>query len=113
MKKVLLLGLSLLMVTTMSFAQDRTVSGKVTSVDDGATLPGVNVVVKGTTSGGVTDIDGNYKITVPEEGGILVFSFIGLESQEIEMGNRSVIDVQMDSDIQQLSEIVVTVIVKG
>ena len=108
MKKVLLLGLSLLMVTTMSFAQDRTVSGKVTSMDDGSTLPGVNVVVKGTTNGGVTDIDGNFKITVPEDGGTLVFSFIGLESLEVEIGTRSVIDVQMSTDVQQLSEVVVT-----
>jgi len=107
MKKVLLFGLSLLMVTTMSFAQDRTVSGKVTSSEDGSTLPGVNVVVKGTTNGGVTDIDGNYKITVPEDGGTLLFSFIGLESQEVEIGTRSIIDLQMSSDIQQLSEVVV------
>lgn len=96
------------MATTMSFAQDRTVSGKVTSSDDGSTLPGVNVVVKGTTNGGVTDIDGNYKITVPEEGGTIVFSFIGLESLEVEIGVRSVIDVQMSTDVQQLSEVVVT-----
>ena len=108
MKKVLLFGLSLLMATTMSFAQDRTVSGKVTSSEDGSTLPGVNVVVKGTTQGGVTDIDGNYKITVPEEGGILVFSFIGLETQEVEIGSRSVIDLQMASDVKQLSEVIVT-----
>ncbi len=110
MKRVLLFGLSLLMVTTMSFAQDRTVSGKVTSSEDGSTLPGVNVVVKGTTQGGVTDMDGNYKITVPEEGGTLVFSFIGLETQEVEIGTRSVIDVQMASDVQQLGEVVVTAI---
>ena len=108
MKKVLLLGLSLLMATAVTFAQDRTVSGKVTSVDDGSTLPGVNVVVKGTTNGGVTDMDGNYKISVPEEGGTLVFSFIGLVTQEVEIGSRSVIDVQMESDVQQLSEVVVT-----
>ena len=108
MKKVLLLGLSLLMVTAISFAQDRTVSGKVTSSEDGATLPGVNVVVKGTTNGGVTDFDGNYKISVPEEGGILMFSFIGLEGQEVEIGSRSTIDVQMASDVKQLGEVVVT-----
>ena len=108
MKKILLFGLSLLMVTSMSWAQDRTVSGKVTSAEDGSTLPGVNVVVKGTTSGAVTDIDGNYKLSVPEEGGVLVFSFIGLQSQEIEIGSRSVIDIQMSTDVQQLSEIVVT-----
>ena len=96
------------MVTTMSWAQDRTVSGTVTSAEDGSTLPGVNVVVKGTTNGGVTDFDGNYKISVPEEGGTLVFSFIGLESQEVEIGTRSVVDVQMASDVKQLSEVVVT-----
>jgi len=107
-KKNLLLGLSLLMATTISFAQDRTVSGKVTSVDDKSTLPGVNVVVKGTTSGGVTDMDGNFKITVPEEGGTLIFSFIGLETQEVEVGARSIIDVQMASDVKQLGEVVVT-----
>ncbi|MCF6361381.1 MAG: SusC/RagA family TonB-linked outer membrane protein [Cyclobacteriaceae bacterium] len=108
MKKVLLFGLSLLMATTMSFAQDRTVSGKVTSTDDGSTLPGVNVVVKGTTQGGVTDVDGNYKIMVPEGENTIVFSFIGLESKEVEIGNRSVINVEMNSDVQQLSEVVVT-----
>ncbi len=96
------------MAATMSFAQDRTVSGQITSSEDGSTLPGVNVVVKGTTQGGVTDIDGNYKITVPEDGGTLVFSFIGLESQEMEIGSRSIIDMQMASDVRQLSEVVVT-----
>ncbi len=96
------------MVTTMSFAQDRTVSGKVTSAEDGSTLPGVNVVLKGTTNGAVTDIDGNYKLTVPEEGGTLTFSFIGLVSQDVEIGSRSVIDMGMESDIQQLSEVVVS-----
>jgi len=110
MKKVLLFGLSMIMATTISFAQDRTVSGNVTSSEDGSTLPGVNVVVKGTTNGGVTDIDGNYKITVPEDGGTLVFSFIGLETQEVEIGARSVIDLQMESDIQQLGEVVVTAV---
>lgn len=98
------------MATTMSFAQDRTVSGKVTSSEDGSTLPGVNVVVKGTTNGGVTDMNGNYKITVPEDGGTLVFSFIGLNTQEIEIGARSVIDMQMESDVQQLGEVVVTAV---
>ena len=110
MKKVLLLGLSFLMATSMSFAQDRTVSGTVTSAEDGSTLPGVNVVVKGTTNGGVTDMDGNFKISVPEDGGTLVFSFIGLETQEVEIGTRSVIDMQMASDVKQLGEVVVTAV---
>ena len=108
MKKILLLGLAALLTFSFGFAQDRTLSGKVTSVEDGAPIPGVNVVVKGTTTGAVTDIDGNYKFSVPGDGGILVFSFIGLETQEVEIGSRSVIDVQMSSDLQQLSEVVVT-----
>ena len=108
MKKVLQLVLSFLMVASMSWAQDRTVSGKVTSAEDGSSLPGVNVVVKGTTNGGVTDIDGNYKVIVPEDKSILVFTFIGLESSEVDIGNRNVVDVQMNSDVQQLSEVVVT-----
>lgn len=109
MRKVLLVLLVItLAVANNTFAQDRVITGKVTSSEDGSSLPGVNVVIKGTTNGTVTDIDGNYKLSVPEDGGILVFSFIGLESQEAEIGSRSTIDALMDSDIQQLSEVVVT-----
>ena len=91
-----------------AMAQERTISGTVTSAEDGSSLPGVNVVVKGTTNGTVTDIDGSYRLTVPQEGGILVFSFIGLQSTEIEIGTRDVLDVQMSADVQQLGEVVVT-----
>lgn len=109
MRKVLLVLLVFtLAVANNAFAQDRVITGKVTSSEDGSSLPGVNVVIKGTTNGTVTDIDGNYKLSVPEDGGTLVFSFIGLETQEAEIGTRSTIDAFMDSDIQQLSEVVVT-----
>lgn len=104
----LLLFMSFFLVSFISWGQDRTVSGKVTSLDDGSTLPGVNVILKGTSTGTVTDIDGNYKLSVPSEGGTLIFSFVGLETQEVEVGSRSVIDVQMASDVKQLSEVVVT-----
>ena len=80
MKKILLFGLALFATFSLALAQDRTVSGKVTSSDDGSSVPGVNVVLKGTATGAVTDIDGFYKLTVPEEGGILQFSFVGLRS---------------------------------
>jgi len=110
MRKSLLLCFALLLSVSLAFAQDRTVSGKVTSAEDGSSLPGVNIVVKGTTTGAVTDIDGNYKLSVPANGGTLVFSFIGLETQEISIGNRSVIDIAMASDAEQLSEVVVTAI---
>jgi TonB-dependent SusC/RagA subfamily outer membrane receptor len=109
MRKILLIlpVVSLFLLGSLA-AQDRTISGKITSSEDGSSLPGVNVVVKGTTTGGVTDIDGNYKVSVPADGAILIFSFIGLETQEIAIGTRSVIDVVMISDVEQLSEVVVT-----
>lgn len=112
MKKFLLISFMLMLASGNSvlLAQERTVSGKVTSLDEGQPLPGVNVVLKGTTTGTVTDVDGNYKVNVPEDGGTLVFSFIGLETQEVNVGGKSVIDVQMASDVTQLSEVVVTAI---
>ena len=90
MKKFLLLSFMLTLALTFSesWAQERTVSGKVTSIDDDAALPGVNVVLKGTTTGTVTDIDGNYKLSVPTGDGTLVFSFIGLATEEISIGDR-------------------------
>ena len=90
------------------WAQDRVVTGKLTSKEDGSALPGVNVILKGSTVGTVTDVDGAYKLAVPASGGTLVFSFIGLETQEVAIGERSVVDVQLGSDIKQLSEVVVT-----
>lgn len=110
MRKFLLLKFVLLLAVGInsSWAQERTVSGKITAVDDGQPLPGVNVVLKGTTTGTVTDIDGNYKLTVPNDGGILVYSFIGLTTEEIAIGSRAVIDLQMTSDVTQLTEVVVT-----
>lgn len=110
MNKVLLLCLTALftVVNCDLWAQDRTVSGTVTSVEDGGPLPGVNVVVKNSVNGTVTDVDGHYSISVPGEGGVLVFSFIGFETQEVEVGGRSTVDVQMSSDVKQLNEVVVT-----
>jgi TonB-linked SusC/RagA family outer membrane protein len=108
MKKLLLLCFSFVFVASSLLAQERVISGKVTSVDDGSTLPGVNVVLKGTTNGAVTDSDGNYKISISGPGGVLSFSFIGFKSLEVEIGERSTVDVQLESDVQQLSEVVVT-----
>lgn len=109
MKKVLLFNLFLLtMLCNIALAQDRTISGKVTSADDGGALPGVNVLVQGTTTGTTTDIDGNYNLSVPQDATTLIFSFIGYATQEVNIGNRSVVDVRLGSDIKQLSEVVVT-----
>ncbi len=90
-------------------AQDLTVTGKVTSAEDNTGLPGVNVVVKGTTTGTSTDADGVYRITVPANA-TLVFSFVGLIAQEVAVGNRSQINVSMVSDTRQLSEVVINAI---
>lgn len=109
MKKILQYGtfLVLLSLSVGVFAQDRTVSGKVTSSDDGSDLPGVNVVLKGTAIGVSTDAQGRYTLSVPASGGTLVFSFIGLKTEEIVIGSRAVIDLQMASDATQLSEVVI------
>lgn len=109
MRKFLLLAfLCMYLVTNLAHAQDRIVTGKVTSVEDGSPLPGVNVVLKGTATGAVTDVSGSYRVSVPESGGILVFSFIGLTTLEVDMGERTVVDVQMAQDVRQLGEVVVT-----
>ncbi|ELR71435.1 TonB-dependent receptor [Fulvivirga imtechensis AK7] len=106
MKKILLFCFSVI-IAISARAQERIISGKVISGEDGSSLPGVNVLVRGTTTGTITNFDGNYQITVPE-GGVLLFSFIGFQTQEVVVGNRSVIDVSLESDITQLSEVVVT-----
>jgi TonB-linked SusC/RagA family outer membrane protein len=109
MKKILLCLTVVLMLFNVELkAQERSISGKVTAVEDGSPLPGVNVVLKGTTSGGVTNENGDYKIAIPSTGGTLVFTFIGLKSKEVEIGNLTTINVQMEQDISQLSEVVVT-----
>lgn len=89
-------------------AQERTVSGVVTSAEDGLPLPGVSVVVQGTSQGTVTDVDGKYSLSVPQTGGTLVFTFIGLKSAEVAIGERSTVNVTLTSDVTSLSEIVIT-----
>jgi uncharacterized protein (TIGR02231 family) len=84
------------------------VRGKVTSAEDGSPLPGVNVVIKGTTAGTVTDARGEYSIPLTSDAQSLVFSFIGLQTQETQIGSRQVIDTQLAMDVQQLTEVVVT-----
>ncbi|MGM9510681.1 SusC/RagA family TonB-linked outer membrane protein [Larkinella sp. GY13] len=92
----------------LAFGQTRRVAGRVTAVQDGSTLPGVNVVVKGTTIGVSTDADGNYSINVPDDKNILTFSSIALISQDIPVNNRSVINLQMAEAVNELAQVVVT-----
>ena len=85
-----------------------TVSGQVTTPDDPLGLPGVNVYIKGTTTGTITDINGNYTLEVPDKNDILVYSFIGYTNKEIPINGRSKIDVTMESDTKSLDEVVIT-----
>ena len=87
-------------------AQEKTISGKVTD-ENNEGLPGVNILVKNTTTGTVTDVDGNYRLSVPDDADVLVFSSVGYVSEEVSIGGRSVINLEMIPDIQSLSEIVV------
>lgn len=98
--------MALMMLSIMSHGQDVTVTGKVTA-EDGATLPGVSIAVKGTTNGTTTDAEGNYSLKAPASG-TLFFSFIGFQTQEIVIGGQSVINVSLKNDINQLQEVVVT-----
>jgi TonB-linked SusC/RagA family outer membrane protein len=94
------------MLSITAQAQQMTVSGQVSSPDEGP-LPGVNVLVKGTTTGTVTDIEGNYNISVPSGQSTLVFSSIGYTTEEVAINGRSTINLELLPDIQSLSEVVV------
>ncbi|MFN7329907.1 MAG: von Willebrand factor type A domain-containing protein, partial [Bacteroidota bacterium] len=88
-------------------AQTRNIFGKVTAKDDGSPLPGVNVILKRSTKATVTDAQGNYTLTIPAREGILVFSFVGMKSLEVNIGSSNRIDAQMEADLTQLNEVVV------
>ncbi len=95
--------------SVQSFATtQKVIQGKVLSAEDGTPLPGVNIVVKGTTTGTVTDMQGNYQLISNTPDPTLVYSFIGLQSQEVKSNNQEVINVNLQSDVSQLSEVVVT-----
>lgn len=107
MRKHIYILFLLIIAVTGALAQEVTVTGTVTDVGDGTTIPGVNILVKGTYQGTITDIDGKYRINVPRSGAVLVFSFIGYTSQEIPVGNQTVINVILAQESKLLDEIVV------
>ena len=102
-----LLFLLFFSVAIFTQAQNKGVLGKVTGSDNEG-VPGVNVLVRGSNVGTVTKADGTYQINVPSKGGTLVFSFIGYKSKEVEINNQSNINVQLDADLVNLNEVVVT-----
>lgn len=96
-----------LLWATFAFAQERTVTGTVTASEDGTTLPGVSIQIKGTTTGTQTGPNGQYSIRISGDNVILVFSYIGFASQEINAGTRDVVNVALSTDATQLGEVVV------
>ena len=86
---------------------DKTITGKITD-ENSVGLPGVSIVLKGTTSGTISDSEGSYKMTIPDNGAILIYSYVGYLSQEKPVGNSTNIDVMMQPDARNLNEVVVT-----
>ncbi|MGY0037541.1 TonB-dependent receptor plug domain-containing protein [Pedobacter sp. NJ-S-72] len=108
MKKNLLLFLiTVLLFSTHAVAQEKTINGKVTSVEDGLPLPGVTVKIKGTSSGVMTNSEGNYTIKA-KQGQILVFSFIGSMNKEQVVGTASTLNISLKEDSKGLNEVAVT-----
>jgi TonB-linked SusC/RagA family outer membrane protein len=107
MRKTVLLLLLGCVCSTMTLAQVRQLSGKISAVEDGQGLPGASLIYKGTNIGANADADGNFKITVPDDG-TLVVSFVGFLTQELPIGNKTNFDIKLSADTRQLAEIVVT-----
>jgi TonB-linked SusC/RagA family outer membrane protein len=106
--RTLLLGTIMVFITSATLFAQRTVTGTVTGSEDGQPLPGVNVIVQGTTTGAITNADGTYSIDVPAGVVSLQFSFIGYEIKVVETGASTVIDVSLDPSFTALDEVVVT-----
>lgn len=106
--KKLIFTVFISLLSMQMFSQEHSVSGKVTDEGDGTALPGVSILIKGTTEGVSTDFDGNYTLDVTNNDAVLVFSFIGFSEQEISIGAESVVNVQMIQDATALTEVIVT-----
>ncbi|MBT7000269.1 MAG: hypothetical protein HN955_17655, partial [Prolixibacteraceae bacterium] len=103
---IFLVMLGILHLGAGDFQQTFVVNGKVTNTD-GEPIPGVTVIVKGTTTGAVTGIDGDYEINAPDRNSTIVFSFIGMTTQEVPIEGRSSIDITMEETMEALEEVIV------
>jgi TonB-linked SusC/RagA family outer membrane protein len=106
MKKIALLLAFFIIGLTVAMAQTKEITGSVTS-DDGGTMPGVSISVKGTSLGTITDMNGKYFLKVPNDAKTLVFSFVGMTTQDVAIGNQSVVNVQLKSQDINVDEVVV------
>lgn len=104
---LLAFGTGFVYATNSGQQQSRNISGKVIDIN-GESIPGVSVLVKGSTTGNITDIDGDYSISVSNNNSILVFSYIGYISQEVVVGNRTLLNIILSENVEQLNEVVVT-----
>lgn len=107
MKKLLLLFMVLFLELGTLQAQTKQITGKVTSAEDGTPIPGVSVSVKGTSTGTITDSDGNYALTVPENE-VLVFSFVGMKTKDVSITGSAVYNVVLETELIGVDEVVVT-----
>ena len=111
MRKFTLLIAFLLLVGLQGvFAQSRVISGTITSSDDKLPIPGVTVVVKSTTIGTTTNLDGKFVLTVPTKYTVIAVSYVGMKTQEITITENAILDVVMEPDIMSMDEVVVTAI---
>jgi TonB-linked SusC/RagA family outer membrane protein len=109
--KKLTIFLAFLLFVGFTVQAQMQISGTVTAAEDGQPIPGVSVVVKdNTTIGTTTDIDGKFSITVPSSAQALIFSFVGMKSQEVMINNRTVIDIKIEAEFMEMDEVVVTAI---
>jgi TonB-linked SusC/RagA family outer membrane protein len=106
-RRIALFFLSMVLSSGIIFAQEKTITGKVTAQGEGPQA-GVNVTVQGTTTGAITDVSGAYSIKVPGSASILVFSSVGYVTKQVVVGTQNVIDMILQSDVTALSEVVVT-----
>ncbi len=93
---------------TVGWTQTRTLSGQVTTANEGESIPGVNIFIKGTTQGTITDMDGQYTLEVPDQESVLVFSYIGYITQELNTAGLSSLNVSLEEDATELNEVIVT-----
>jgi len=106
-RKIGLIFLLLFGMVSITNAQVRTITGVVAASDTKESLPGATILIKGTTTGTVTDIDGKYSLTIKTDKPILVFSYVGYNAKEVDPGNQTVVDVQLDPKKTTLDEVVV------
>ncbi|MBN1463184.1 MAG: TonB-dependent receptor [Paludibacteraceae bacterium] len=106
-KFFVLISVCILFFSTLSAQAQTQVSGQITDASNGGTLPGVNVMIKGTTTGTISDFDGRFSLTVNSTADVLIFSFIGYKTQEVPVGTNSVVNVVLELSDVGLDEVVI------